>query len=160
MQPPTWGRLRDEQKSIQDNAVCAEVFTRLYHLTREEEYNEIARSTLESFAASVPQMGYFASAFAKQVDLFLHQPVEVNIVGEPSTTREMLWCALSLYVPFRSCSRWSHETPKAGRALAASEPISGGVRVRWNDVFGARDGPGQPHRNGAQDGQGSAGRPG
>ena len=36
MQPPTWGRLRDEQKSIQDNAVCAEVFTRLYHLTREE----------------------------------------------------------------------------------------------------------------------------
>jgi uncharacterized protein YyaL (SSP411 family) len=46
-------------------------------------------------------MGYFASAFAKQVDLLLHPPAEVNIVGEPSTTREMLWCALSLYVPFR-----------------------------------------------------------
>ncbi|MEK7248455.1 MAG: AGE family epimerase/isomerase, partial [Chloroflexota bacterium] len=98
---PDVGRLRDRQKSIQDNAVCAEVFTRLYHLTREEKYNDIARSTLESFAASVPQMGYFAAAFAKQVDLLLHPPAEVSIVGEPSTTREMLWCALSLYVPFR-----------------------------------------------------------
>lgn len=98
---PDVGRLRDRQKSIQDNAVCAEVFTRLYHLTRDEKYNEIAHSTLESFAASVPQMGYFAAAFAKQVDLALHTPAEVNIVGEPSMTRELHWCALSLYVPFR-----------------------------------------------------------
>jgi uncharacterized protein YyaL (SSP411 family) len=95
------GRLRDRQKSVQENALCAEVFTRLYHLTREERYGEVARTTLEAFAAGIPQMGYFAAGFAKQADLWLHPPAEVNIVGEPATTEEMRWAALSLYAPFR-----------------------------------------------------------
>lgn len=98
---PDVGRLRDRQKSVQDNAVCAEVFTRLYHLTHKEEYNETARATLEAFAASVQHMGYFAAAYAKQVDIHLHPPAVVNIVGEPGTTEELRWSALSLHVPFR-----------------------------------------------------------
>jgi uncharacterized protein YyaL (SSP411 family) len=98
---PDVGRLRDRQKSVQDNAVCAEVFTRLYHLTHDEKYNKIARVTLEAFAAGAQQMGYFAAAFAKQVDIHLNPPAVVNIVGEPATTEELHRCALSLHAPFR-----------------------------------------------------------
>jgi uncharacterized protein YyaL (SSP411 family) len=114
---PDVGRLRDRQKSVQDNAVCAEVFTRLYHLTHEEKYNEIARTTLEGFAAGAHQMGYFAAAYAKQCDIYLHPPTVVNIVGEPATTEEMLACALSLYVPFRVVQ--SIEPQRDGGRLAA-----------------------------------------
>ena len=95
------GLLRDRQKSVQDNAVCAEVFTRLYHLTHDEKYSQLAISTLEAFAAGIPQMGYFAAGFARQCDIALHPPAAVNIVGEPGTTTEMHWAALSLYAPFR-----------------------------------------------------------
>ena len=95
------GRVRDRQKSSQDNAVCAEVFTRLHHLTHDEGYAEIARTTLEAFVGIVPQMGYFAAAYAKQVDLGLHPPTVVNIVGMPASIEEMHWAALSLDAPFR-----------------------------------------------------------
>jgi uncharacterized protein YyaL (SSP411 family) len=98
---PDVGRLRDRQKSVQDNAICAEVFTRLYHLTHEEKYTETARLTLEAFAGNALHMGYFAAGYAKQVDLYLHPPTVVNIVGERATTGEMQRTALSLYVPFR-----------------------------------------------------------
>jgi uncharacterized protein YyaL (SSP411 family) len=46
-------------------------------------------------------MGYFAAAYAKQVDLHLHPPVVVNIVGEPSATERLLAAARVLHVPFR-----------------------------------------------------------
>lgn len=95
------GLLRDRHKSVPDNAVCAEVFTRLYHLTHEEKYNETARSTLEAFAASIPQMGYFASGFAKQCDIGLHPPAAVNIVGGAGATTDLHRAALRLHVPFR-----------------------------------------------------------
>jgi uncharacterized protein YyaL (SSP411 family) len=98
---PDVGRLRDRQKSVQDNAVCAEVFTRLYHLTHEDRYNTAARRTLESFAGNAQHMGYFAAAYAKQVDLHLHPPAVVNIVGEPASTEDLLAAALSLYAPYR-----------------------------------------------------------
>jgi uncharacterized protein YyaL (SSP411 family) len=47
------------------------------------------------------QMGYFAAGYAKQADLALHPPAEINIVGFPATTEEMRWAALSIDVPFR-----------------------------------------------------------
>jgi uncharacterized protein YyaL (SSP411 family) len=62
---PEVGRLRDRQKSMQDNAVCAEVFIRLHHLTREERYADAAKGTLEAFAGAYEQMGHFAAAYAR-----------------------------------------------------------------------------------------------
>src|SRR3990170_494184 len=53
------GRLAERQKSIQDNAVCAELLTRLHHLARSDEYAAAARATLEAFAPSHPALGYF-----------------------------------------------------------------------------------------------------
>jgi uncharacterized protein YyaL (SSP411 family) len=115
------GRIRDRQKSVQDNAVCAEVFLRLHHLTHEQRFLDIARSTLESFAEVAPQMGHFAAAYAKQVDLVLHPPATVNIVGVPSSVEEMHWSALSLDVPFRVV-QVLHPLEDAERLAALSLP--------------------------------------
>jgi uncharacterized protein len=95
------GRLKDRQKSIQDNTVCAEVFLRLYHLTRDEDYRTIAQGTLEAFVSGYPHMGYFAAGYARQVDTLLNPPVEVNIVGEAYAAAELQRAALMLDVPSR-----------------------------------------------------------
>ncbi len=95
------GRLKDRQKSIQDNTVCAEVFLHLSHLTREEEYLEVARGTLEAFVSAYPHMGYFAAGYARQVDTMLNPPVEINIVGDAVLAAELHDAALALDVPSR-----------------------------------------------------------
>ena len=95
------GRLSERQKSVQDNAVCAEVFIRLHHLTREDEYLEIARTTLEAFAGVYAQMGYFASGYARQADTFLNPPAVVNIVGDTASAALLHRAALFLDVPSR-----------------------------------------------------------
>ncbi|MDP2676052.1 MAG: DUF255 domain-containing protein [Dehalococcoidia bacterium] len=95
------GRLADRQKSIQDNAVCAELFIRLHHLTRNEEYRRVAQATLEAFAPSYHALGYFAAGYARQVDLLLEPPAAVNIVGGAESARALHRAALSLDVPFR-----------------------------------------------------------
>jgi len=94
------GRLAERQKSIQDNGACAEVFTRLRHLTRDEAYGEAARATLEAFAPSYHALGYFAG-YARQVDLLLNPPAAVNVVGGIESARALHRAALSLDVPFR-----------------------------------------------------------
>jgi len=95
------GRLKDRQKSIQDNTVCAEVFLRLHHLTREDKSREIARATLEAFVSGYPHMGYFAAGYARQVDTLLNPPAEVNIVGSAALAAELHRAALALDVPSR-----------------------------------------------------------
>ena len=94
-------RLRERQKSVQDNAVCAEVFLRLQHLKRESRHLGIARATLEAFARTADQMGYFASGYAKMVDLALNPPAEVNIVAPAASADEFLKAALTIDTPFR-----------------------------------------------------------
>ncbi len=99
----TLGRLAERQKSLQDNAVCAELFIRLHHLTRGEEYKQVARAALEVFAPSYNTLGHFAAAYARQVDLLLNPPAEVNIVGVPEreAARSLHRAALALDAPFR-----------------------------------------------------------
>jgi uncharacterized protein YyaL (SSP411 family) len=98
---PDVGRLRDRQKSLQDNAVCAEVFTRLGHLLRDDEDLDIAKGTLEAFAGQYMQMGYFAAGYAKQVDLALNPPPEINIVGNAAAAAGLHQAALLLEAPAR-----------------------------------------------------------
>jgi len=96
------GRLAERQKSIQENAVCAELFVRLHHLTRDEGWGQAARATLEAFAPSYHALGYFAAGYARQVDLLLDPPAAVNIVGAPGDEGGALHrAALRLDVPFR-----------------------------------------------------------
>jgi uncharacterized protein YyaL (SSP411 family) len=98
---PDVGRLRDRLKSMQDNAVCAEVFARLHHLTREDRYADAARGTLEAFAGAYAQMGHFAAGYAKAVDTLLNPPVVVNIVGNADGAQALHRAAVALAAPSR-----------------------------------------------------------
>jgi uncharacterized protein YyaL (SSP411 family) len=95
------GRLPERQKSQADNAVCADVFLRLHHLAREERYREIAEGTLAAFVGAIPHMGHFASGLARQIDMFLNPPAEVNVVGDLPAAQEIHSAALKLDVPSR-----------------------------------------------------------
>jgi uncharacterized protein YyaL (SSP411 family) len=122
-EPSTVGRLDERQKSLQDNAVCAELFLRLHHLTRREDYKDIAKSTLEAFASAVPHMGQFAASYARQADTFLNPPAEVNIVGDPETVADLHKTALALDVPSRTVQIVSPSDSKRLESLALpSEP--------------------------------------
>jgi hypothetical protein len=92
------GRLKDRKKALQDNACAADVCTRLYHLTRDDRWQALAKGTLEAFSKAYSQMGHFAAAYGKQVDLFLNPPAEVNIVGRDGDLHR---AALRLDVPSR-----------------------------------------------------------
>jgi len=96
------GRLKDRQKSVQENAVCAELFLRLGHMTRQKRYLDIARATIEALVSVYPQMGYFAAGYAKQADIFLNRPVEVNIIGSLDAAGPLHRAALSLQSPART----------------------------------------------------------
>jgi len=100
-QAPEVGRLRDRQKSLADNAACAEVLIRLHHLTRDESYVADARGTLEAFASAAPQMGHFAASYARAVDMLLNPPAVVNIVGGPEEAGPLHAAALFLDAPAR-----------------------------------------------------------
>jgi uncharacterized protein YyaL (SSP411 family) len=97
------GRLRERHKSIQDNAVCAEVFLRLYHLTRQVEYKEMAQAILEIFAPNYHLLSHFAAGYGRAVDMFLSGITEVNIVGQAGAkaTKALQAAALALEVPAR-----------------------------------------------------------
>ncbi len=95
------GRLKERQKSIQENSVCTEVFLRLYHLTDNEEYARIAQDTLEAFVSTYPHMGYFAAGYGKVVDLFLNPPAVINIVGDPRSAADLHETALAIDMPSR-----------------------------------------------------------
>ncbi len=95
------GLVKSRQKSVPENAACADVFARLHHMTHEQRWADIAQSTLEAFAGAYQQMGHFAADYAKQADLWLHPPVGVNIVGSIDSVGPLHTTALSMDVPAR-----------------------------------------------------------
>ncbi|MBI1885706.1 MAG: thioredoxin domain-containing protein [Chloroflexi bacterium] len=118
----TLGRLGERQKSLQENAVCAEIFTRLHHLTRNETYRETAEATLEAFAPGYHVLGYFAAGYGKAVDVFLNHVAEVTIVGSGDAgTNALHRAALALDVPARVV-QVLHPEKDAARLEALSLP--------------------------------------
>jgi uncharacterized protein YyaL (SSP411 family) len=95
------GHLRDRQRPLQENTVCAEVFLRLYSLTRNERFKQVAQATLEAFAGSFQAFGPLAADYAKGVDMCLGSLTEVHVVGVSSAeaTQSLHLAALSLDVP-------------------------------------------------------------
>ncbi len=98
----TLGRLASRQKPLKENSVAADVFTRLWRLTHEARYEEIARKTLLQFADAVESQGYFAAGYAKSVDVFLNPGADVKIVAAHADGAGPLHgAALALQVPDR-----------------------------------------------------------
>lgn len=101
--PGAYGGLRRRNRSILENAVMAEALLRLASLSREDDYADTARATLESFATDYKRYGHFVAGYARAVDLLFHEPVHVTIVGPRASelVRALAEAALRPYVASR-----------------------------------------------------------
>ncbi|MBI5364330.1 MAG: thioredoxin domain-containing protein [Planctomycetes bacterium] len=101
--PGAYGGLRRRNRSILENAVMAEALLRLASLSREDDFADTARATLESFASDYKRYGHFVAGYARAVDLLFHEPVHVTIVGPRASelVRALAEAALRPYVASR-----------------------------------------------------------
>ena len=101
--PSATGELRRRNRSILDNAVVAEALLRLAHFTRDKDFEDAGREALESFAIDYKRYGHFVAGYARAVDLLLHPPVHVTIVGSAldGKTQALKQAALRPYVASR-----------------------------------------------------------
>jgi uncharacterized protein YyaL (SSP411 family) len=101
--PKAHGGLKRRTRSILENAVMAESLLRLALLAHEDEWARHARETLESFAADYKRYGHMVAGYARAVDLFLHPPVHVIVVGarDAAATNTLRQAALAPYVASR-----------------------------------------------------------
>lgn len=98
----TIGRLAMRQRPVKENSIAATVFLRLARLTHDSNYEEIARRTLLQFPHVAESQGYFASDFAKAVDVLLNPGADVKIVTpERDSAGALHAAALALPLPDR-----------------------------------------------------------
>ncbi len=90
-------------RSILDNAVMAEALLRLAWMTREASFETSARAALASFLPDYKSFGPFIAGYGRAVDLLVHPPVHVTIVGhnDEDHTRALRVAALHPYVANR-----------------------------------------------------------
>jgi uncharacterized protein YyaL (SSP411 family) len=95
------GRLSTRQRPVKENAVAATALIRLARLTHEPRYEEIARATLDQFAPAAEAQGYFASEYARAVDLLLNPGAEVKVIAAAGDGGALHTAALALPVADR-----------------------------------------------------------
>lgn len=90
-------------RSILENSVIAEAFIKIGALTRDDSYIDSAREALKSFTHDYRQYGFYAAGYARAVDLLLHPPLLVTVVGgrKDSTAAALRIGALNCYIPNR-----------------------------------------------------------
>lgn len=99
-------------KPLIDNSLAAELLLRFDATTGEERYRHLSKSTLEAFAKTYENYGHFSSCYASAVDLFLHGPLLVTIIGQVNDARAegFRTSARSAYVPGRVIRCFDPET--------------------------------------------------
>ncbi len=121
--------LRQPRKLIEDmpmpapNAALAVALDRLWLLTHDEHYHDVARRTLEAFAGHAADYGPFAAYYALAVFYHLHPPVTAVIIGHPEReeTRRLASAALSTYRPGRQVAVFAPATPNLPYPAAPDE---------------------------------------
>jgi uncharacterized protein YyaL (SSP411 family) len=97
----TLGRLAQAQTPVKENAIAAMVFLRLGRLTHDDAHIETARGALAPFGHVAESQGYFASDYAKAVDLLLNPGADIKIVASGEEGRALHAASLALAVPDR-----------------------------------------------------------
>ncbi|MFN3466614.1 MAG: thioredoxin domain-containing protein [Candidatus Brocadiales bacterium] len=83
------------------NPTAARVLDRLYYITHEARYYDKAQKTLQAFAGSALETGYFAASYVLALDYHLTPPAYAVIVGkrDDPQTRSLQEAALATYRP-------------------------------------------------------------
>ncbi len=95
------GRLKEGLKTINDNALVAEISTLLFRLTGDDEYRTGADSALTAFGAGYKTYGYFAARYALAIERALRPYVAIIIAGRRADpqTEKLLQASLAIYSP-------------------------------------------------------------
>lgn len=106
------GRLQERLKQLNENAVAADLALRLYRLTGNDEYNEVAVGTLEAMAPYYKAYRQHAADYALAAYRFVYPPLHLIIVGDPGAeaSRRLRMVALSIYNPNRLVESVDPET--------------------------------------------------
>ena len=85
------------------SSVATEVLLHMALLTGEESYKRRASATLQSMGPLLPQYALGMGRWLAALDLYLHQPKEIAIIGprEDPATRDLLEVVYSRYLPNR-----------------------------------------------------------
>jgi uncharacterized protein YyaL (SSP411 family) len=118
----TLGRLAQAQTPVKENAIAAMVFLRLGRLTHDDAHTETAGRALAPFAHVAESQGYFASDYAKAVDLLLNPGADIKIVASGEHGRPLHAASLALAVPDRVVR--TIDASDAGALAAEALPAS------------------------------------
>jgi uncharacterized protein len=89
------GVLATRRKPLQDsptpagNPMAAIALIRLHHYTGDADYRDKAEQTLEVFGGVASQFGIFAATYGIAVVHWLESPVQVVVIGEDDTAKEL-----------------------------------------------------------------------
>ena len=91
------------QEAILDGAVACEVLLRTALVMGRDDLHQLAVSALEVHADDFRRYGYAMAAYGRSVELVLHPPLHVVVVGadEDARSAELLDAASALYLPSR-----------------------------------------------------------
>lgn len=97
--PSNLGNLKVGAKEVSDNMLVADTLSRLFLLTGDDTYVQLAERLLKAFVPAVPQMGFFASTVALAIERMANPPLLVHVVGPPSApeTQALLSAAHKAY---------------------------------------------------------------
>ncbi|MEE8297197.1 MAG: hypothetical protein V3R26_05135, partial [Hyphomicrobium sp.] len=95
-----------------DNAVAARALDKLYLLTAQERWRNLAAKTLAAFAGAAGRQGPFAATYALVVETHLHKPPQAVIIGprQDPRTQALAAAAWRTYRPGRLVATFDPET--------------------------------------------------
>ena len=95
------GHLEIREKPLPDNAAAALALLKLHQVTRNDDYRQVAETTLSAFVQTYREYGEFAAPYGLAVHRLKHTPVEVTVegsIGDAGSTA-MLKAAYQLDCP-------------------------------------------------------------
>jgi hypothetical protein len=116
-----------------DNAVAARALNKLYLLTSQERWHELATRTLAAFAGAARQQGTLVGTYGLALEAHLHQPPQVVIMGprQDHGTQALAAAAWRTYRPGRLVATYDPSTV----AIEALPPaVAGAARVFQHDA--------------------------
>jgi uncharacterized protein YyaL (SSP411 family) len=95
------GLLKNRRKNIMQNALAADMFNTLYHITDKKMYHAVAEVTLTAFTKTYQSHELYAATYAQAVDRFLNPPIKITVIGSQSDkkTQELHIKTLNIFEP-------------------------------------------------------------
>lgn len=99
--PDAQGLLKQREKGFRECAVLAQVFARLFYLTKKQEYERLAFGTVQAFSTEYSDYTFYAGDYGLASARLTHPWLKIDVVGGPGdpTIQQLRSAALSIRYP-------------------------------------------------------------